>query len=384
MRNLIFIWCVLLLSCQKTADRNGDAASREPAPSAKSSEPVPEGPAVRPRTTVTPTSNAKPVAEAPHPAPDQITATPETRVLWEETVDLDGDRVPELVRLSSTEVRSEGDERSDEEATIPVRGCAMNAPTCSAVLQVGKAEKVIELTPGYFGGIDFSIIDINSTDGRKEVLYRRRAPGHVDPPFVFTVGIYDGERLNWQELDEGFGYDAGTIKAPGNGVLTTEYDACSEVTTARYRLDKAGLQKLDMATKQVRDPNQCAACPHVYVEIAGKFVSQGEILRNLSSPQRNGHQALRLHFRGTSPQDELVHVQLREEKAETTYLDSVWIEVNGVSYAPTACGRESYCTTDSVFHEIAQGEVLDLHFALPSTTEFVQLEAVGHYIPRKE
>lgn len=109
----------------------------------------------------------------------------------------------------------------------------------------------------------------------------------------------------------------------------------------------------------------------------------GGDLEEFELPQRNGHQALGLYGLGASPTDEIVHVQLREEKAETTYLDSVWVEANGVSYAPIACGRQSYCTTDSVFHEIAEGEVLDLYFSLPSTAPPVQLEAVGHYIPRK-
>src|SRR5690606_36002349 len=119
-----------------------------------------------------------------------------------------------------------------------------------------------------------------------------REPGHVDPPFVFTVGIYDGKQLHWQQLEAADGYDAGKVKAPGNGVLTTEYDACFEVTTATYRLTTTGLRQVNSTTKQVRDPNQCAACPFVYVKLDTRFVRQGEILRNLSSAALNAHQSL--------------------------------------------------------------------------------------------
>lgn len=58
---------------------------------------------------------------------------------------------------------------------------------------MGETERKLPLAPGYFGGIDLSPIDIDARDKRKELLYRRRAPGDVDPPFMFSVGIYTAD-----------------------------------------------------------------------------------------------------------------------------------------------------------------------------------------------
>lgn len=108
---------------------------------------------------------------------------------------------------------------------------------------------------------------------------------------------------------------------------------------------------------------------------------QGEILRNLGSVELNAHQSLPLDLSGAAQVNGMVHVQLREEKPETTYLDSVWLSADGRALPPVACDGQSYCNTDNRFHRIAPGERLDLYFAVPPTAEQVRLEAVGHYIP---
>src|SRR5690606_20154772 len=86
------------------------------------------------------------------PASSNVLHVP--RVLWESSVDLDGDGSAELMSLVSSFVRTRGSERADEEAAIPVRGCDDDASTCIATLHVGEAERQLPLTPGYFGGID--------------------------------------------------------------------------------------------------------------------------------------------------------------------------------------------------------------------------------------
>lgn len=362
-----------MLGCQQTPQHDDVGRTRAPQSAVAPSD-LPAKPS--PRAVDPPPIPAVSVPPAEGPADG------EPRVLWETSVDLDGDGRADEIRLVSSDVRTEGSERADDEAAIPVRGCLHDKPACSATLHVGNAETELELTPGYFGGIDLSTIDIDAHDGRRELLYRRRTPGNVDPPFLFSVGFFDGEQLRWQELDAGFGYDAGTLEVPGKGVITTTYDGCSEVTTTTYRRTQAGLEKVDSTTKTVRDPSQCAACPYVYVKEEDHFVRRGEILRNLSSPALNGHQTLPLDLSETPRVGGFVHIQLREEKAETTYLDSIWLQADGVDYLPAACDRHAYCTTNDVFHRVAEGERLDLYFAVPPTVARARLEAVGHYVPR--
>lgn len=378
MRNAHLVVGLLLLCC--TQERRGQDISEvhAPRPSASESRALP--PAQPPTVEVAAPVATASVASAARTTPsDGDAVRPE--VLWQANLDLDGDGTPDEIRLASFDVRTVGSERADEEAAIPVRGCRNGAASCFAVLHVGKAERQIELNPGYFGGIDLSTIDIDVKDGRRELLFRRREPGFVDPAFLFTVGIYDGKQLHWQDLDGGVGYDAGRVHVAGNGVLATEYDACSEVTTTTYRLTKTALRRVGSTTKKVREPSQCAACPYVYVEVGGRFVKQGEILRNLRSEELNAHQTLPLELPSAARSNGHVRVQLREEKAETTYLDSIWLHAEGVDHAPVACDEQAYCTTDGEFHPLTQGQQLDLYFAVPPTVKDVTLHAVGHYVP---
>lgn len=388
---LLKLGVVLIMSWGCRSESTRDAGRASPTPSVSTAHATQaDGLVAAPETTAeTHSSGTVPAAtEAPGAPPSPIPernpsapAPPTPKTLWEANADLDGDGTPEEIRLISAEVRTEGSERADEAASIPVRGCRDATPSCPAVLHVDRVEFTLQLTPRYFGGIDLSIIDIDAKDGRQELLLRERAPGHTDPPFIFQVGIYDGTALHWSELDVGGGYDSGTLDTPGNGTVVTKYDACAAITVTTYRLAGTKLRRVKAQTRKGRDPNLCAACPYVYVDSGNGFVKQGEILRNLSSRELNAKQALPLELPPSALRDGVLHVQLREEKRETTYLDSIWLEADGVDYAPTSCANEAYCATDGNFFQLSHGEVLDLYFELPHAAEDVRLQAVGHYVP---
>jgi hypothetical protein len=131
-----------------------------------------------------------------------------------------------------------------------------------------------------------------------------------------------------------------------------------------------------------------AACPFVYA--AGSIqplALEGEVLRNVNRPSRETTQALRLH--SIARCETTIRVRIAEEKAETSFLDAVHIEIDGVAVLPTNCRDEpgaeapAYCRDDGVRHVIAQGDALDLVFAPPPGTGCgrVVLRANGYCLP---
>ncbi|MBN1220130.1 MAG: LysM peptidoglycan-binding domain-containing protein [Anaerolineae bacterium] len=126
------------------------------------------------------------------------------------------------------------------------------------------------------------------------------------------------------------------------------------------------------------------ACPWVYVFNGQTFERRSEILRNLKSKSLETTQRVPL---GAIPvQDGLIRLQIREEKPETTYLDTLYLEVEGTPVWPNAKLPQAglLAQVDQHYLVLQRGDVFELTFdvsALTSETALVEVMIVstGYY-----
>ena len=71
---------------------------------------------------------------------------------------------------------------------------------------------------------------------------------------------------------------------------------------------------------------------------------------------------------------ERVRIRLSEEKPETTYLDAVWLELDGQRVDPI-----EPMAPDGRYEVMQRGDAIDLEFPLHPHTE-ARLVAVGYYV----
>jgi hypothetical protein len=132
-------------------------------------------------------------------------------------------------------------------------------------------------------------------------------------------------------------------------------------------------------TRDVQICDQLAACPLVYVVSDGGLELRGEILRDLRGQSAYAAQTLAV---GSDDDGELV-VRLAEEKPEVTYLDEIYLEVDGIRIPPRTCTvpspRPDYCLADGVPFVMREGESLELTFDASGPDAL--LHAAGYYVP---
>ncbi len=72
-------------------------------------------------------------------------------------------------------------------------------------------------------------------------------------------------------------------------------------------------------------------------------------------------------------------VRVAEEKTrEISYIDAVWLEVNGIEILPDGCEDQRWCHPDQRLHRLSEGQSLQLRFSdLPPGP--IRLWANGYY-----
>jgi hypothetical protein len=301
-------------------------------------------------------------------------------VLWQAAADLDGDGKVDEITLASTQAKLDPKpEYPDELINVAVSECDQ---PCPATLTIGAGSQDVVIPGGFRGGIGIRVIDIDPSDKRKELLITRYGDSEEDPWREFTIVLYDGA-IHLQDLWHSGGYNSGTAKIGGNGALVLEYDECPDRSTVTYVVQGTKLVETDRKVVRTKNPDECAACPFVYLrDAAGDFVVQGEILRNLNREALAASQTLAL---GPAAGAETVVVELREEKDEITFLDEVHLEVGGVAILPDECGSDgAFCAVDGAHHLLRRGDVLRLTFAVgaaATATSRPRLVASGYYLP---
>lgn len=319
-----------------------------------------------------PRAGAPPVPSVPKPS-NEVPSSPLPRgegdVLLRGAADLDGDGREDDISVEGT-----GFVLGEPYPRIPVAidECASRGDLgCLVTLRVGNASVEIPVTApdAGFGGFGVEIVDIDPMDQRRELLVTQRGGDGEDPWYEFRVVVYDGRALHVSELWHSNGYNSGTARA-GGGALVLEYDECPDRTTVLYRLDGPRLVETDRKVERVRAPDTCAACPFVYVLEGHEFEKRGEILRYLHRKDLEQTQTLPL-----GPVDGTVVVELREEKDEVTFLDDIWLDVDGTRIDPL----DVAFAADGHYHVLRKGDVLRLTFEAPAGT--ARLVATGYYEP---
>lgn len=138
-----------------------------------------------------------------------------------------------------------------------------------------------------------------------------------------------------------------------------------------------------------------AACPLVYAGVADQPLTlRGEILRYLREPALERTQRLALSPAPSSVNcSGPIKVRLSEEKPEVTFLDAIYLEVDGIRHDARACSdradgadQVAYCQDDGVYTRLSRGATLDLIFDLKGVVDTascqrVDLVADGFYMP---
>lgn len=123
------------------------------------------------------------------------------------------------------------------------------------------------------------------------------------------------------------------------------------------------------------------ACPWVYTANGYAFTRRSEILRNLKGSSLEA--AERTDLGGVTAQEGAIRLQIREEKAEITYLDALYLEVNGRIVKPA---DSLLAEADGNYLVLRQGEVYEAQFDVSAiAAEKQPLKAVlvstGYYLP---
>jgi hypothetical protein len=258
----------------------------------------------------------------------------------------------------------------------------------------GQARATIELT----GASEFWM----EQQARLQVVVLRRDPAiravlvslpndeEEDPASRHQLFLVDGPTFR-RVLDIAPGaYGERPLEFPGDGTARYVEDgwgACERANhparpVARqevvWRLEGDTMRESARTpTRQMQDCSQLAACPFVYLLEGDRATFAGEILRNLRGFDAYALQELALPARAGHG----VRVRLTEEKDEVTYLDEIYLEVDGVRFEPTSCATRStlFCRADHRAHVMRRGDSLELAFDAPPGT--TRLYARGYYVP---
>lgn len=148
---------------------------------------------------------------------------------------------------------------------------------------------------------------------------------------------------------------------------------------------------IDASDKVLAAENFGAACPFVYEQLAdGSQHFHGEVLRNLRYSDVEQWQPLAL----TAPagRSERIVLRIVEEKAETTYLDALALEVGDEQILPDACldpghvqatALHAVCANDGYKVQLRRGQFIEVQFTVPASLALARhrLWANGYYLP---
>lgn len=215
------------------------------------------------------------------------------------------------------------------------------------------------------------VVDLDPLDGGRELVVTTD-PGVEDERRI-TVVRYAAGRLV-PLLDAPLWLDHGHYAITDRALVHTAR-TCGQAVTLRLRLDGDRLRP-ERTVEGAYDPTQCAACP-LLVQVGGPAPHHvGELLRHQRAATLERTDRLPL---GWVPAGDL-HLRLVELKPETTLLDAIYVELDGVRVSPRHCG--DHCVVDGARTPIPAGGALDLTFPLP-TAGSATVVGHGYYVPHQ-
>lgn len=232
---------------------------------------------------------------------------------------------------------------------------------------------------------------LDRAKGVRVVVVALPTEGEEDPPNRFQlltpragglVRIYDAVIGNYGSPELRFPGD-GTVRYTEDGwtACHDQGDGSAPVHEVTLALDGAGMlvERGRAPTGETQDCSQLAACPWIYVDGPAGLTRVGEILRDVRGQAAYTLQDLALPTAAAGP----LRVRVAEEEDEVTFLDEIYVEVDGLHLAPTACAAAAppaYCVADHQPLRLRKGDVLDLTFDLPAAST-PTVFARGYYVP---
>jgi hypothetical protein len=216
--------------------------------------------------------------------------------------------------------------------------------------------------------------------------------GIEDPPERHRLFVVDGDALR-QVLDDVVSTPRTGLRFPGDGTARYDEGAWGACERRGYPQVPVPIDEIVLAadasgtlresgrrsTGKTFDCENLAACPYVYVVDAAGARRVGEVLRNVRGEAAYTLQSLDL----PAPTASAMTIRIAEEKPEITYLDEVYVEIDGVRHAPRACAAEAppaYCAADHVPYVMREGDALDLELDV-AIDGAAAIFARGYYIP---
>ncbi len=215
------------------------------------------------------------------------------------------------------------------------------------------------------------VVDLDLTDPFRDLVVVVD-PGIEDERQIQVVRLENGVLKPLFETAPWLPHSAFTTSLR---TLQIEDRNCGQQTTTSWTWTGTAFEQHSRVVG-AHKPELCAACPFVFRVDGDQPTFLGEILRNQSEVRLQRPDPLAL---GPVNHSSLV-LRLVELKPETTFLDHIYVEVDGTRYAPSDCG--AHCTADHQYTRIDHATAVDLHFAIdrPGTATLV---ADGDYLPHE-
>jgi hypothetical protein len=172
---------------------------------------------------------------------------------------------------------------------------------------------------------------------------------------------------------------AGPVPSPGEDAILWPGITGGGASTDYRTVELVAGETLNL-TFEMTDANGWA-CPWLYVFDGAGYRRVTEILRNQRGVENQAMEITPLV--GVSPVDGTISLRVVEEKDETTYLDALYLLVDGV---PVYAGDYRLHSADGDSVILHRGDSLDLRFAVGELAGDVPVAvaAAGYYVPEEQ
>jgi hypothetical protein len=247
-------------------------------------------------------------------------------------------------------------------------------------------QKVNFSQDSYYGkSTKFEVVDIIKKDKFKELLISYKEAEKEDPPYNHSIfRLLDSNIVTVSEIFSS-GYNTGQISFVDDYSFTVDHGRFPDIK-GTYTLDNLYVKQSDLYEQPENevDYSNMAACPFVYLIDGENKIYKGEILRYLNAEYTETWQKLDLKL------DEKIYSSLKicisEEKDETSFINSVYLEINGKIYTPKLIPSKSrnFISDDDKYFKLSKGEIIELQFNFkPELIRTCVLHAKGYYLPAK-
>jgi hypothetical protein len=231
----------------------------------------------------------------------------------------------------------------------------------------------------------FSIININKKDNYKELLVSYKESAMEDPSFNNSIFRYLSNNIVTVSEIFSSGYSNGQINYINDYSFTVDHGRFPDVK-GTYVLDDLYVKQSELYTQSESeiDYSKMAACPFVYFLDDDKKVFKGEILRYLNADYTESWQTLNLNIK--SQKQKRIRILISEEKDETTYINSLYLLVNGKICYPKQTNQNlnKIIKDDKNYLKLEKGNFIEIEFDLNDQhLDSAILYAKGYYLPIK-